>query len=221
MNKLQASLGTALCTVFLIAGCSNKSDKSDDTPSKGNTEAAKKSSDPVDTPIADKSASSADEAISEAKKGAKSLGKTLKRRLVGAMQEGGPESALSACAQDAQSLSAGVQTPRLRVGRSTLRLRNPKNAESPAWVQEWLTTTGERKTEGLSGLEEVVDGVARVIVPLTASGMCLGCHGDAASHTDKMKQLLASKYPEDKAVGYENGDLRGVIWAEYDLAAKK
>ncbi|MBL4636778.1 MAG: DUF3365 domain-containing protein [Kofleriaceae bacterium] len=108
----------------------------------------------------------------------------------------------------------------MRVGRSTLRLRNPKNAESPPWVQEWLTTTGERKTEGLKGLEEVVDGVARVIVPLTASGMCLGCHGDAASHTDTMKELLASKYPEDKAVGYESGDLRGVVWAEYDLVVK-
>jgi len=174
-------------------------------------------SDPATLTKAPKAKSGEGKAIAEAKKGAKTLSKTLKRRLVGAMQEGGPEAALSACAADAQSITAGAAAPRLRVGRSTLRLRNPKNAGAPTWVNEWLTKTGERKTEGLKGLEEVVEGTARVLVPLTASSLCLACHGDTKTHTNQMKELLASQYPEDKATGYQSGDLRGVIWAEYDL----
>lgn len=218
MNKLQAGL----FTVLLLSGCSKKDENKDEASETAQKveksgEGAKK----IDSDKGDKTIGLSDaDAIAEAKKGAKALGKTLKRRLVGAMQEGGPEAALSACAQDAQTLTAGAAAPRLRVGRSTLRLRNPKNGEAPQWVKDWLTATGERKTEGLKGHEEVVDGTARVLVPLSASGMCLGCHGDAKSHTDKMKELLASKYPDDKAVGYENGDLRGVIWAEFDLATK-
>ncbi|MCP4449645.1 MAG: DUF3365 domain-containing protein [Myxococcales bacterium] len=32
-----------------------------------------------------------------------------------------------------------------------------------------------------------------------------------------MRARLAARYPDDKAVGYEAGDLRGAIWAELDL----
>jgi len=35
-----------------------------------------------------------------------------------------------------------------------------------------------------------------------------------------MQEMLANRYPEDKALGYEVGDLRGVIWAEYDVTPK-
>lgn len=158
-----------------------------------------------------------EQGLAAAKAGAKALGGALKGRLMSAMQEGGPDGAMEACAAEASSLTSAVGNPRLRVGRSTLRLRNPKNVEAPEWVKAWLAKTGERKAEGVAGLEEVVDGTARVLVPLPVGGLCLACHGSTDSHSEAMKNVLASRYPEDKATGYENGDLRGVIWAEFDL----
>ncbi len=231
MNRLLVGL----CAIAVVSACSKEDEKQPKpsevaphaTPAKGT--AAKTAPEPIPetaepapepaapAPYEMTGEASPEQGLAAAKAGAKALGGTLKGRLMSAMQEGGPEGALQACAAEASSLTAGVGSNRLRVGRSTLRLRNPKNAEAPEWVKTWLTETGERKAEGVAGVEEVVDGTARVLIPLAVGGLCLACHGSTDPHSEAMKTLLASRYPEDKATGYENGDLRGALWAEFDL----
>ncbi len=209
-------LAIGLCSALLVVACSKKDKQEEAKPVEPTAVEPTPAAEPTAKPAAE---ATPEEGLAAAKKGAKTLGKTLQTNLGSAMQKSGPVGAMQMCADDAAKLTAAVASPRLRVGRSTLRLRNPKNVEAPEWVKTWLTESGERKAEGLAGVEEVVDGTARFLKPLAVNGLCLTCHGDAATQPPEMKELLASRYPEDKAVGYEVGDLRGALWAEYDLKA--
>lgn len=148
----------------------------------------------------------------------RSLGGTLKSNLLAAMKEKGPAGAASFCSLEAQGLTAGLNSDTERVGRSSLKLRNPKNA-GPDWVTAWLTEQGERPLEGVKGFtrtETREDGtrVARTIKPLGVDGPCLTCHGPAESLPPDVASLLSEKYPDDAATGYALGALRGVMWAE-------
>ncbi|MCK6521516.1 DUF3365 domain-containing protein [Myxococcota bacterium] len=149
------------------------------------------------------------------------LGAALKGRLTQAMVEG-PGAAMTACSDEAQGLTAQVRGESgVRVGRASLKLRNPTNS-GPDWVQAWLTAN-----EGKPGAEAALssevtttpDGrFARVIRPITVEAGCLTCHGDPAAIPPPVKEQLTARYPGDAATGYKVGDLRGAIWAE--LAVK-
>jgi hypothetical protein len=149
------------------------------------------------------------------------LGAALKGRLTQAMVDG-PGAAMTACSDEAQGLTAQVRGESgARVGRASLKLRNPTNS-GPDWVQAWLTAN-----EGKPGAEAALssevtttpDGrFARVIRPITVEAGCLTCHGDPAAIPPPVKEQLAARYPQDAATGYKVGDLRGALWAE--LAVK-
>jgi hypothetical protein len=51
----------------------------------------------------------------------------------------------------------------------------------------------------------------RYIKPIEIGAVCLKCHGNEDKISTEVKDLIAKKYPDDKAVGYKNGDLRGAI----------
>ncbi len=158
------------------------------------------------------------EALDRARFAAKALGGKLKGELMAALTSGTPADALEMCAGNAGTLTRGVgaQTG-VRVGRSSLRLRNPDN-QGPSWVTAWLTEQGERPVSGVEGfarVEETSQGkVARFLVPIGVEPPCLNCHGPAESLESDVRARLGRHYPMDAAVGYAAGDLRGAIWAE-------
>jgi predicted small lipoprotein YifL len=160
-------------------------------------------------------------ALDQADAAAKTLGKTLKEKLQGAMAEGGPKAAIAVCADSAQGLHAQVAgETNAKVGRSSLRLRNPNNAP-PDWVGAWLNEQGEKKAADATGFARIdeVDGkqLARVVKPIAVEPLCVTCHGTAEQIPAEVKEVLASRYPTDAAVGYAEGDLRGAIWAEVEV----
>lgn len=155
-------------------------------------------------------------AFARAAEAAQRLGGELKQRLEVAMQGGGPEAAIAVCADYAQHITAAAQAEGVQVGRSSLRLRNPKN-RAPDWVQAWLVAQGERAVAGLEPLREVEDGKARLLKPIGVEPLCVTCHGPADSLPPGVSALLKQRYPDDKAVGYTAGDLRGALWAEVAL----
>lgn len=157
-------------------------------------------------------------ALERADAAATKLGGTLKTKLVEAMAQGGPESAVTVCAAQAQVIRGDVErTTNVKVGRSSLRLRSPADAP-PDWVAAWLTATGERKAEGAVALRAVVDTpagkVARVIRPIAIEAPCLHCHGDESKVSAAARDAIRATYPQDTAMGYQLGDLRGALWAE-------
>lgn len=166
------------------------------------------------------------DAIQRAEDATKALGKTLKDRLITTMQTQGPVAAMGLCTTQAQDLTRSVAAEEsVAVGRSSLRLRNPKNA-APDWVDTWLHDQGEGPAAGVVGSSEIAmadDGseVARVLRPLAVGPPCLACHGDRADLAPEILASLDASYPKDRATGYLVGDLRGVIWAEAKVAADR
>lgn len=145
------------------------------------------------------------------------LATTLRAELLGAMKEGGPQKGMEVCSKKAQALGAQVEEESgVSVGRSSLRLRNPKNAPRP-WVKRWLEETGERKVAGLEQKTWREDGHIRALRPIPVEAPCLACHGPRDSLSPEVTRLLDENYPQDQALGYAAGDLRGVFWAEVEL----
>ncbi len=160
------------------------------------------------------------EALRRAREAVGKLKATLKGRLQAAMKEGGPVAAVQVCASEAQKLTDQVaREAGVKVGRASLRLRNPANA-GPPWVRKWLQAQGERSAEGVRGFERIEWGEARVLQPLAVGPLCLNCHGAPEQLDPKVREVLAERYPEDRAVGYRPGDLRGAVWAAASVESR-
>jgi hypothetical protein len=87
-------------------------------------------------------------------------------------------------------------------------------------VQSWLDKHGSPTTTAapsVSTTAEAEDGsqIARVLRPLVVEPVCLTCHGPKDTVAVSVRERLAALYPEDAALGYTAGELRGALWAEY------
>ena len=154
--------------------------------------------------------------IEQASAGIAPFKKKLSEALTQAMSQGGPVAAIDVCSQEAQRLAAEASSPNLTVGRSALKIRNPKNAARP-WLTPVLSELAAMPSA--EGAQRVVRidaqhfGYAEAI---TLKPQCVTCHGRelAAPIAEKIKE----RYPDDHATGFEPGQLRGVFWAEVALA---
>ena len=142
---------------------------------------------------------------------------TLKQELQAGMQDGGPVNAISVCNLSAPAIA---NTYSVRndwdVGRTSLRVRNPANAPDP-WELSVLEAFEERKRAGEDPAKmehhEVVrqDGVKklRYMKAIPTAQLCLACHGE---HIDSIaRSRLEILYPDDQALGYRTGDIRGAF----------
>jgi len=153
---------------------------------------------------------------------------TLKQELQGGMQDGGPVNAISVCNLSAPGIA---NTYSVRngwdVGRTSLRLRNPANAPD-AWERSVLVSFDERKAAGEDPAKmehhEVVrqDGVKvlRYMKAIPTAKLCLACHGENIDSITRTR--LEKLYPDDQALGYKAGDIRGAfsITQPLDTASK-
>lgn len=101
----------------------------------------------------------------------------------------------------------------IKVGRTSLRLRNPKN-QPPAWVKPYLEKFA--KATRVSGAEPVLvdldKGHHGYIEPIFTGAICLNCHG---TNLEKgVREALRKEYPTDLATGYSEGEVRGLLWLE-------
>ncbi len=142
----------------------------------------------------------------------------LQAELKAAMKDG-PVKAIGVCSEKAPAIAAELSEKRGgKVARTSLRLRNPKNAPDE-WERKVLerfelrTRQGERPDT----LEfyEIVEREGRkefrymkaIAIPKNAP--CLVCHGRAID--SKVDAKLKALYPEDRARGYQEGELRGAF----------
>lgn len=163
-----------------------------------------------------------EDALRRAGDAAQALIADLQSELLAAVANEGPAGAAEFCVARAQPLTDGVGAANdATVGRSSLRLRNPSNF-GPKWVATWLQLQGERPAEGVESFSYVADEggkrVARVVMPIAVRAPCMACHGPSDQLGPGVAEVLAANYPEDAATGYAEGDLRGGVWAEVDVA---
>jgi len=155
----------------------------------------------------------------------KMLGKELKGNLKRYLKK--DPSGLQAayfCAKSADDITKKVNAKypaNIRVYRTALKYRNPENKPdaTDTKVMEQMEAAIKAGSFKKKPMVVDVDGKERVYVPLLTQKACLKCHGPAEKIDSKVRETIAKKYPDDKAVGFKEGDLRGVIVAE--IAPKK
>ncbi len=133
----------------------------------------------------------------------------LKGRLVEVLGSEGPAAAISVCRQDAPRIAEEVAAQHgLAIGRTSFRLRNPEN-RPPDWAAELV-----EKRVDKPAFSAGPQGRLGVLLPIRLGVECLVCHGDPQCIPEPVKAALSENYPEDKAIGFAEGDLRGWFWVE-------
>lgn len=164
----------------------------------------------------------APEWVGEARTGAGALGSQLQQALRAAIREGGPVTGIEVCKIQAPEIARSVSGPRMDVGRTSLKVRNPDNAPD-AWEARTLKDFERRLAEGESPgeIETFVirdDGERRYghwMKAIPTQGLCTACHGTDIA--PEVAEAIDAAYPADQARGYEVGNLRGAFSVEVNL----
>jgi hypothetical protein len=139
------------------------------------------------------------------------LKRELRKALVGALEEGGPERAIEVCQLRAPEIARLTSSGGATVGRTSHRLRNPENAPE-TWMSAFLEEYLAHPDEGEPRALRLASGEIGYVEPIRMKGICLQCHGDRID--PGVKARLQALYPEDQATGFEKGDLRGMFWVK-------
>lgn len=142
------------------------------------------------------------------------LQSALLRELTAAIAEGGPEHALQACHLEGAALALRVaKREGVEVGRTSARLRNPRNAPRPWAAGVVARSAGVPARDAGAFAVDLGDRVG-LLRPIVQQPLCAACHGRVETMAPAVKAELQRRYPEDRAVGFDAGDLRGWFWVE-------
>lgn len=142
------------------------------------------------------------------------LQQRLGSRLFEEMGRGGPVAAIEVCRTEAQTITQAVAAERgVTLGRTSHRVRNPRNAARD-WVGPYVTRSEGMKAADVSPVVVDLGNRVGLLRPIAVAGPCLQCHGAPDALGPGLAAVLAEAYPEDGAVGFAEGDLRGFFWAE-------
>lgn len=153
----------------------------------------------------------------QAKASVATLAAALKSELMAAMQAGGPLQAIDVCHARAPAIAAEISRQQgMQVSRVSQLNRNPGNAPS-VWQAAVLEEFEARRAAGedvaalsWQTLAETDGGQEfRFMKAIPTASLCLGCHGEAIA--PPVREKLAELYPDDKATGFNEGDIRGAF----------
>lgn len=168
--------------------------------------------------------------MAEHKKAAQSVIKafatTLKGELVSAMKSGGPVNAIEVCNSKAPEIAGQLSEENdVILTRVSLKNRNPDIGKPTEWQVEVLNKFEERQAEGeaiadiafaeITKPEDDEPKSFRLMKAIPTDGICLACHGETLA--PDISKKLNELYPDDKATGYEAGQIRGAFVYVKDL----
>jgi len=143
----------------------------------------------------------------------------LKSTLINQIKSEGVLSAVAVCSDTAQVLTNEFGlTKGVYIKRVSFKNRN-KNNVPDEFEAKVLKGFEQRNNEGklttdteyFEITEENDHNYLRYMKPIKIGAACLMCHGNEENISPEVKELIAKKYPDDKAVDYNNGDLRGAV----------
>ena len=152
----------------------------------------------------------------EGKEMAMATAKKLGSNLTQKMKEGGVKEAVPFCNTMAYPLTEEMSKKyNAEIRRTSDKLRNEKNKpnnEEKKIIEDYKKGLASNKQ-----LKPVVaidaSGNPHFYAPIILQKKCMTCHGAVGGEVSiKTDSLIKSYYPNDKAVGYKEGDLRG-IWS--------
>jgi hypothetical protein len=141
------------------------------------------------------------------------------------INKGSYDGAIAACNDKAPKMAAATsQSTGWAIRRVSLKNRNPK-AVPDAWEQAVLEDFDRRRAAGespanMEKAEIVAEGdkrTLRYMKALPTQGVCLNCHGTEDKINSAAKAKLTELYPNDKATGYSEGQIRGALTVKRPL----
>jgi hypothetical protein len=157
---------------------------------------------------------------------ARALPATMVPKLLEVLKEeidkGGHAQAISVCRDKAPAMAKGLsEKTGWAIRRVSLKNRNPK-AVPDAWEAGVLREFEQRLAAGQSPVTMdksevvVIDGqkTMRYMKALPTQELCMNCHGKPNKVSDEVQTKLKELYPDDKATGYDLGQIRGAITAK-------
>ena len=137
------------------------------------------------------------------------LAAELMGELTAALDAGDASAAIGVCREKAPSVAARVsEVYGVEIGRTSYRLRNQANV-APTWADAYVADLVEDPTY-MGG----PNGELGALLPIRLRAECQMCHGPAEEIDEGIQAALADHYPNDQAMGFAEGDLRGWFWIE-------
>lgn len=97
------------------------------------------------------------------------------------------------------------------IKRTSLKIRNSINAPDKLekkMLEKWDKMAKAGKDLPEYEFDKISENEFRYYKPLKVANMCLTCHGQPAGD---LSAAIKAKYPKDKAIGYKEGEFRGLI----------
>lgn len=162
-------------------------------------------------------------ALDKVKSTADALMKDLIGLLFSTLDAEGPAGAVRICADVAQERTARHAREGIYVRRVSQKIRNQANRPDELELQklEQLEALHQQKklpTE-LVEVRANPDGTRwlHYLRPIVVMEKCLACHGTRDQIQPAVRELLARRYPDDRAVDYRAGDFRGAVSVRVSL----
>ncbi|MDX2033988.1 MAG: DUF3365 domain-containing protein [Blastocatellia bacterium] len=166
-------------------------------------------------------------ALVEARKASAELTDKVRGLLLTELEKGGFEGAVRVCSEIAQKITEehsrdGGYSAR----RISLKYRNPKDrpdAYETRMLKRFAAQQGRNRLvdESWEVVREGGREKFRYLKPIVIGKMCLQCHGQPDQIAPAVRTLLREKYPQDRAIGYREGELRGAVSVVIDLPMKE
>lgn len=140
----------------------------------------------------------------------------LSGALGGAVGKSGPAGALSVCSEMAPKIAKDVAAAHgVTLRRATHQPRNPKNAADEverAALETFMAAMAKKEAPQPQVITNA-DGSRAFLAPIVLGNpLCLQCHGMPEKDiTPETLAAIQRLYPDDKATGFQLGDLRG-LW---------
>lgn len=151
---------------------------------------------------------------------ARKVATTLPPKLIVALQDeikkSGPEGAIPICKDMAPKMAGEIsQQTGWKIKRVSLKARNDARAIPDPWEKAALEDFDKRAAAGEAPAKlekgERIGNEYRFVKALPVQPLCLSCHGPTDQLSPAIKAALSQSYPNDRATGYSEGQIRGVI----------
>ncbi|MEC5127447.1 DUF3365 domain-containing protein [Verrucomicrobiales bacterium BCK34] len=151
------------------------------------------------------------------------LMKNLGAQLKGALAGGDAMAAVAVCRTAAQPITTATsgEFSGVTVSRTSLKTRNAETNSPDAIDRQILTKwdhIAEHSHEIEPSLIRIHENELRYYRPIFIQEACLKCHGPSDAMDSKLRNFLTETYPDDRALEYKEGDLRGAFRVEINLA---
>jgi len=144
---------------------------------------------------------------------------TLGKNLLNAIKTKGTEGAVEFCSTKAIPLTDSMAVAlNAKIKRVSDKNRNPNNYANDNELK-YINSAKDALANG-EEVKPVIfnrDSTFVGYYPIVTNTMCLQCHGQQGSQiTDATYKMIHESYPDDKATGYGENELRGIWVVEFD-----